>query len=131
MEPPRQILLDEPFLSFIEHSEVYCSGACCGVDAFEVHEGLILRKVIDWNLIDKSGNDKYSEARNQVSSICDFLSNNDLLSINEEVPIWCIKNNGLPKFWLPIEEVNSWFLMWMDKFEKASHHGGLSNSKKR
>jgi hypothetical protein len=52
---PRQVVIESPLWDFMEHCEVYCSASCCGMDAFEVHHALILRKVIDENLGGKDG----------------------------------------------------------------------------
>ncbi|MHC1782393.1 MAG: DUF6331 family protein [Anaerolineaceae bacterium] len=124
-EYPRQIIIEKPLWDFMEYCEVYCSASCCGLDAFEIHAALLLRKVIDKNLSKTDGNQSFNSAWNQLIKIISHIDNLDLESTNHEIPIWSYENCKLPEYWLPENDIRSWLNLWNDAFTKASHYGGL------
>src|SRR5687768_11878899 len=122
---PKQIVIDEPLWSFMGHCEVYCSGACCGVQAFEIHPALLLRKTIDLNLATKDGSAAFEAARRQMTELRQRVSSQALQTVNDEVPFWKGESSKLPEFWLPIGEVADWLEKWEVSFTEASRYGGL------
>lgn len=122
---PKQIVIDEPLWSFMQHCEVYCSGACCGIEAFEVHPALLLRKTIDMNLASKDGSGSFENARRQMSVLRQLVSTVTLQTVNDQVPFWSREHSELPGFWLPVGEVADWLAKWEASFTEASRYGGL------
>ena len=124
---PKQIVVGEPLWSFMHHCEVYCSGACCGVQAFEVHPALLLRKVADLNLAarDGSGSVSFQAAWRQITELRQQLGTSTLQAVNDEVPFWSSESAELPEFWLLVGEVADWLAKWETSFAEASRYGGL------
>jgi hypothetical protein len=122
---PKQIVISEPLWSFMDYCDVYCSAACCGVQAFEVHPALLLRKVIDMNLATKDGSASFDTARRQMTELRQRVSSEPLQTVNDEVPFWNSETSELPQFWLPVEEVADWLAKWETCFTEASQYGGL------
>ena len=122
---PKQIVIGEPLWGFMHHCEVYCSGACCGIQAFEVHPALLLRRTIDINLATKDGSAAFEAARRQITELRARLSSEALQTVNDEVPFWSGEASELPEFWLPVDEVADWLAKWETSFAEASRYGGL------
>lgn len=122
---PKQVVIDEPLWSFMRFCEVYCSAACCGVQAFEVHPALLLRKMIDMNLATKDGSATFEVARRQMLELRRRVSSVALQTVNDEVPFWKSTTSELPEFWLPNDEVADWLAKWEASSIEASRHGGL------
>src|SRR3954467_4981780 len=116
---PKQIAIDEPLWSFMQHCEVYCSGACCGIQAFEVHPALLLRKTIDMNRATKDGSASFQTAWRQMTALRERISSEALQTVNDEVPFWGSKSTELPNFWLPAGEVIDWIEKWEKSFAEA------------
>ncbi|MFC1858159.1 DUF6331 family protein [Thermodesulfobacteriota bacterium] len=127
-EYPKQIEINDPLWAFMQHGEVYCSGACCGIQAFEVHPALLLRKVIDENLAGRNGSEQFKIAWQQLADLIRFVELTNLVSVNGELPFWNEERTELPQYWLPEEEVPGWLERWNDAFAKASKYGGLDGS---
>ena len=53
----------------LDSTAIYCSAACCGLDAFEIHRGLLLRKIIDKNIEKDKGNDWYNSLEQEIESV--------------------------------------------------------------
>jgi hypothetical protein len=125
---PRQIVIQEPLCSFMDHCEVYCSAACCGVEAFEVHPALLLRKVIDMNLAGADGATAFSMARHQMAGLRQYVASERIQTVDGEAPFWRSVENELPEFWLSMEQLVPWLVKWEAAFCEASHYGGLSGA---
>ena len=123
--PPKQIVVIEPLWSFMHYCEVYCSGACCGIQAFEVHPALLLRKTIDMNVAAQNGSASFEAARRQMIELRSRLSSQALQTVNDEVPFWKGESAELPEFCLPASEVADWLEKWETSFTEASRYGGL------
>jgi hypothetical protein len=124
-EYPRQVVIPNPLWSFMQHCEVYCTGSCCGIDAFEVHPALLLRRVIDENLGGGDGHRSFRVAWQQLKDLIRHYNITPLLTLHGEVPFWNDEPGNLPQYWLPKNRIHKWFSEWSDAFEKASHYGGL------
>ena len=122
---PKQIVIGEPLWSYMHHCEVYCSGACCGVHAFEIHPALLLRKTMDMNLATKDGAASFQAARRQMTELRQRTSSEALQTVNDEVPFWKSETSNLPLFLLPVDEVADWLAKWETSFKEASGYGGL------
>ena len=122
---PRQLVIDKPLWEFMQYCEVYCSAACCGIDAFEVHPALILRKTIDENLSSRSGHKLFVRAWEQLKDVINFVRTTELISFHDELPVWNEEETELPQYWLPKDTIPQWLQQWNGAFEKASHTGGL------
>jgi hypothetical protein len=83
----QQIVIGEPFWSFMHHCEVYCCGACCGVQAFDVRPALLLRKTIDLNLAAKDGSASYQAARRQMTELRQRVFLEALQTVNDNVTV--------------------------------------------
>lgn len=125
---PQQVIIENPLWAFMRYCEVYCSAACCGKDAFEVHHALILRKVIDENLAGIDGNNSFKLAWQQLKSIISIVNSIELACVNNEVPIWNDELVDLPQYWMPVNEFKDWLSEWNVVFEKASRYGGLDKA---
>ena len=123
---PKQIVIGEPLWSFMHHCEVYCSGACCGIQAFEVHPALLLRKTADLNLTarDASGSAAFQTAWRQIVELRQRVGSVTLKTVHDEVPFWSSEPAELPEFWLPASEVADWLEKWEKSFTEASRYGG-------
>jgi hypothetical protein len=121
---PRELIIRNPLWAFMMHCEIYCTAACCGIDAFEIHPSLLLRKVIDENLAGRDGNQLFWLAWKQLREITVFVDTIKLKSINEQVPFWNEEETRLPQYWLPESKIREWLIQWDDVFEKASRHIG-------
>jgi hypothetical protein len=124
-EYPKQIEINSPLWAFMEYCEVYCTGACCGIQAFEIHPALLLRKVIDENLAGKNGSKQFRLAWQQLVALIRYIESENLVSVNGDLPFWNEGNTNLPQYWLPEKEVPEWLERWNDAFTKASKYGGL------
>ena len=122
---PKQIVIEEPLWGFMLHCQVYCSGDCCGSEAFEVHKALILRKVIDMNRAKLDGSAVFRLARQQIAELRQRVSAETLQVVDDEVPFWTLERF---MFCLPKDEVVGWLEKWETGFEEASHYGGLSKN---
>jgi hypothetical protein len=122
---PRQVVIHNPLWAFMQHCEVYCSAACCGTQAFEVHPALLLRKVIDENLRGGDGQKSFKLAWQQLIDLINLLSTTKLMVVHDEVPFWDEENTELPQYWLPKGVIPKWLSLWNDAFKKASRYGGL------
>jgi hypothetical protein len=122
---PKQIVIEEPLWGFMRHCEVYCSGACCGVEAFEVHRSLLLRKVADMHLAGTDGTTAFRTARRQMAELKRRVASEEIQTVNDEAPFWTSAGNKLPEFWLPLEQVGDWLVKWEAAFTEASQYGGL------
>ena len=125
---PKQIVVSEPLWSFMDYCAVYCSAACCGVQAFEVHPALLLRKTIDMNLATKDGSTSFQAALSQMTDLRQRASSEALHAVNNNVPFWNCETSEVPQFWLPVDEVADWLAKWESCFIEASHYGGLDKS---
>lgn len=126
---PKQVVIDEPLWSFMHHCEVYCSGACCGVEAFEVHRAMLLRKVVDMNLVGLDGAASFCLARRQMTELRQHVASENIQVVNDEIPFWTSGAAELPQFWLSKEEVAGWLEQWEVSFDEASRYGGLAEGK--
>ncbi len=123
---PKQIVVEEPLWGFIRHCEVYCSGACCGVDAFEIHRALLLRKVADMHLAGTDGSTAFRAARRQMSELRQRVALEKIQTVNDDAPFWSSAGDKLPEFWLPLTQVGDWLMKWEVAFTEASQYGGLA-----
>ena len=122
---PRQIVIPNPLWSFMQYSEVYCTAACCGLGAFEIHAALLLRKVLDENLGGRDGNRQFHIAKRQLRDLIQYCEFTDLEALGENVPIWNEEPINLPQYWLPRDKIKGWLSEWNHAFEKASIYNGL------
>lgn len=123
---PKQIVIEEPLWGFMRHCEVYCSGACCGVEAFEVHRALLLRKVADMHLAGTDGSAAFCAARRQMDELRRRVATEKIQTVNDEAPFWSSARDQLPEFWVPLEQVGAWLEKWQAAFTEASQYGGLA-----
>jgi len=126
-----------PALSeLLDFSEIYCSASCCGLQAFEIHKSLLLRKIIDKNIESGNGLNWYnitiiltqidldsvkenliekvsSETglKVEIDSLHLFLSNL-VIDNEEEIPVFYPKNGKLPEYCLPKNELQHLMLRW-------------------
>jgi hypothetical protein len=113
----------------MQYCEVYCTAACCGTDAFEVHPALILRKTIDDNLGGRDGQRLFRRAWQQLQTVISLVATTELINLHNELPFWSEEETELPQYWLPKAKVLDWLQLWNEAFEKASHTGGLNKEK--
>jgi hypothetical protein len=113
----------------MEHCEVYCTAACCGTQAFELHPALLLRKIIDINIAtqDGSGSRAFSAAWGQLQKIRELASGTEFASINSEVLFWKSASSDCHEFSIPVDEVLTWLAAWDDCFSRASRTVGLDS----
>jgi hypothetical protein len=121
----RQVVIPNPLWAFMEHCMVYCTASCCGIEAFEVHPALLLRKVIDENLAGGDGRHSFRLAWRQLEDLIRLIDTTQLQTRHDQVPFWNEEPTALPQYWLPKGQIRRWLSKWRDSFEKASHYGGL------
>ena len=126
---PKQIILRAPLSEFVEHCEVYCTGACCGTDAFELHPALLLRKCIDENVRGGDSYRAFHQAWEQLRGLIALVDSTELQSVHDQVPIWKEENSNLPEFWFPRSDVSEWLHTLDDSFREASKYGGLDQAR--
>ena len=110
-----QIKISEDLAELFDFAEIYCSAGCCGINAFEIHKGLLLRKVIDKGAL---GVPWY----NQVKSEIDFHYSEAVASLaesEENVPIIYPRNDAFPEFHLKKNELIHFFLRWQRVFKQV------------
>jgi len=122
---PRQVVIHNPLWEFMEYCEVYCSYACCGEDAFEVHHALLLRRVIDENVSGKRGDKSFRTAWQQLKDLMIFLDTERLTILDHGLPIWSDEETELPQYWVSKEDFKKWLGTWNKAFKQASCYGGL------
>ena len=123
---PKQVVIQEALWSFMQYCEVYCSGACCGIGAFEVHRAMLLRKVADMHLAGVDGSTAFREAWRQLAELRKSLASEPIESEHGDVPFWSHDGEDLPEFWLPSSEVSKWLEQWDTAFTEASRFAGLA-----
>lgn len=126
---PKQIVIEDPLWGFIDFCEVYCSAGCCGIDAFEVHPALLLRKVADMNLAGAHGDTAFRTARHQLADLKHLVETHEFETVHTEIPIWRSVSAELPEFCIGQEELRNWLKAWDVAFEAASQYHGLQNVK--
>ncbi|MDO3381530.1 DUF6331 family protein [Gilvimarinus algae] len=113
-----QVRVSDALAELLDFSEIYCSAACCGLQAFEIHRGLLIRKIIDKNLEGTSGIDWYNELKAEVDSLHHYISN---LAVKDEteISVFYPQNTNLPEFHLPKNELQHFFLRWQRVFTQT------------
>ena len=106
-----QIKISSALSELLDFSEIYCSAACCGLQAFGIHKSLLLRRIIDKNNEGKSGINWYNELKLEIDAPHLHLTN---LSIDneKEIPVIYPRNDSLPEFYLPKNELQHLLLRW-------------------
>ena len=123
---PRQIVIKKPLWDFMEYCQVYCSAACCGTEAFEIHPALLLRRVYDENLSGKDGHKLFWDAWQQLRDLMHYVDNHNLTIIEGGgLPIWSEEITDLPQYWFAGDEFSRWLKIWDETFIKASRYSGL------
>jgi hypothetical protein len=121
-EYPRQLIIKQPLWAFMCYCEIYCSAACCGRAAFQVHHALILRKVIDENLAGRDGSKLFELAWQQLRDVIAFVNATELICVHNEVPIWNDEPVELPQYSMPVKEFKDWLLVWDGVFTEAARY---------
>lgn len=103
-----QIKISEALAELFDFAEVYCSPACCGISAFEIHKGLLLRKIIDKGAL---GVPWYNQVKSEIDShYAEVVAS--LAKSEEDIPIIYPRNDVFPEFFLQKNEVIHFFLRW-------------------
>jgi hypothetical protein len=118
---PRQIVIGQPLWDYMEFCQVYCTAACCGDQAFEVHRALLSRKTIDYNLAGLKGREILRHAWWQVIEINRLLEDQGVQTFLDQAPIWKEGKDNLPAYWLDEEIVKPWFKVWQETFALAAN----------
>jgi len=113
-----QIKISSSLVELLDFSEIHCSAGCCGLQAFEIHKSLLLRKVIDKNISGVSGIDWYNELKIEIDSLHEHLINLNL-DKETEIPIIYPRNTDLPEFYLAKNELQHMFLRWQRVFKQV------------
>lgn len=103
-----QIKISEALAELFDFAEVYCSAECCGISAFEIHKGLLLRKVIDKGPL---GVPWYNQVKSEVDSLYAEAASS-LAGGEEDIPIIYPRNDAFPEFYLKKYEVIHFFIRW-------------------
>ena len=113
-----QVKISSALSELLDFSEIYCSGACCGLQAFEIHKSLLLRKIIDKNIDGEDGVNWYNELNIEIDSLHRHVSN---LAIDneEEIPVIYPRNDSLPEYYLPKNELQHMLLRWQRVFKQV------------
>lgn len=113
-----QIKISSALSELLDFSEIYCSAACCGLSAFEIHKGLLLRKIIDKNISGESGINWYNELKIEIDYLHGYVTN--LVIENEkEIPVIYPRNDKLPEYYLPKNELQHLLLRWQRVFKQV------------
>lgn len=128
---PKQIIVEKPLLDFLRHCEVYCSIACCGLQALEIHKALILSRVASENLAKRDGGNQFVLAQLQVQQLNQRLQPLVLEEVHGEVPIWDINESKLPLCWLSKMDALILFSNLEKEFFEAAKYHGLAGIHKR
>ena len=110
-----QIKISEALSELFDFTEIYCSAASCGISAFEIHKGLLLRKIIDKG---STGISWY----NQVKSEIDVHYSEAVASLAEDaedIPLIYPRNDAFPEFYLKKNEMKHLFLRWQRVFKQV------------
>ncbi|MDP7287089.1 MAG: DUF6331 family protein [Phycisphaerae bacterium] len=122
-EYPVQIVVDDALWDFMEYCEIYCGGACCGIDAYEIHHGLLIRKSIDWNISDRSGEQKFNKAWGQLKELVHAAETTAPQAVNGQIAVWRKGGEeGWPAFVVDADDVIPWLHKWEEAFTAAAKH---------
>lgn len=97
-----QVCISEQLVELLDFCEIYCSAACCGINAFEIHKGLLLRKVIDKG---SDGVDWYNLLNKEVKKLSSELERLSVEDNEEDIPIIYPRNDSFPEYYLPYNEL--------------------------
>ena len=128
---PKQLIVKPPLLDFLKHCEVYCSAACCGLGAFEIHKALVLSFEKQENLAMRDGQAQFIEALKQTRNFKLMLKSQKLDAVNGEIPVWfepLESFESLPDFWMTEADLLILFSRFEEAFAEASKYNGMSKS---
>ena len=127
----KQVVVEKPLLDFLLHCEVYCSMACCGMQALEIHKALILSRQGLEDRAKRDGLGQFVLAQKQVQALNKKLQTLVLETINGEVPIWDESEAELPLCWLPKMDVLVLFSKFEEAFFEAAKYNGKASIHKK
>lgn len=107
-EYPNQMKISGDLAELLDFSEIYCSAACCGLQAFEIHKSLLLRKIIDKG---EKGISWYNALKAELEELYLTVEATKVDS-EEEVPVIYPRNKSLPEYWLPHNELLHFLRRW-------------------
>jgi len=112
---PNQIEVSDELSELFEFSEIYCTAGCCGLGAFEIHRGMLVRKIIDKGV---DGISWYNKNRKEIDQLHDKVKDLPVGS-DVEIPVIYPKNYSVPQFYLPKNELQHFFLRWQRVFRQT------------
>lgn len=112
----------------MEHCEVYSSAASSEKLAFEIHQALLLRKMIDENISGRNGSSLLRQAWSQLKILKEIIKNREFKVVDNQIPIWSDLKSELPEYWLEIEGIDEWFEKWDEEFKKAVEGWAVNDS---
>lgn len=97
-----QLEVSDDFVEFLDFIEIHCSAACCGLEAFELSEGLLLRFLLDKKDDRKSW---YKSTVFEIAELEEYLGKKKITDSELDIPFVYPRNDSLPEYYLPHNEV--------------------------
>ncbi|MCV6620424.1 MAG: hypothetical protein OIF51_01570 [Cellvibrionaceae bacterium] len=105
--------ITDELYKLLDYSAIYCSPNCCGLQAFEIHKGLLTRYLMDFGL------DLYPKLRREIDSIYKEVKAAKVDLDEQEIGLVCKSRGATAQFQLTHEELEHFFLRWTRVFKQV------------
>jgi len=113
-----ELIIPAPLWDFMEFCEIYCTAECCEDAAFEQHQALIRRKIINMDIINRDGEEQFFMALDQLKVIVEKIQKIKPESENDQISIRTEARPKLHEYQLNFDISSSWFNKWLDVFNE-------------